>query len=165
MTANDVLRRLRFALNLPDAELGRLLATVGQPVAPEVIAGYFAREDNEAYVECPDVVLGALLDALVLDRRGPRDPNAPPVVAEALDNNVILRKLRIALSYKEPEMIATLAAGGMRASPSELSALFRQRNHKHYRAAGDQLMRAFFEGLTARLRGIGGKPLPDEAKR
>jgi uncharacterized protein YehS (DUF1456 family) len=34
----------------------------------------------------------------------------------------------------------------------ELSALFRQRDHKNYRACGDQLLRNFLKGLTLRVR-------------
>ena len=52
-------------------------------------------------------------------------------------------------------MHAIFAEAGFPLSKPELSALFRQPDHKNYRACGDQLLRNFLKGLTARLRGNG----------
>lgn len=159
MTNNDVLRRLRFALDLSDAEVQRLARLGDAPIAPEELRAWLCRDDDPDFEPCPGEVLDALLDGLILHRRGPRDPNAPsPPPPSRIDNNLILRKLRIALSLKDGDMLEILAKGGMRLSASELGALFRARNHPHYRAAGDQLLRNFLRGLTIQLRGVGAAP-------
>jgi len=44
-------------------------------------------------------------------------------------------------------------AAGFSVSKPELSALFRQPDHKNYRACGDQMLRNFLKGLTLRVRG------------
>jgi uncharacterized protein YehS (DUF1456 family) len=49
-------------------------------------------------------------------------------------------------------MLELLRLGGMPMSASELTALFRKPDHKHYRPAGDQLLRNFLKGLTTKLR-------------
>ena len=152
MTPNDVLRRLRYALRQSDAQVLALLARVGVELRPEELPGFLAREDDPAFVPCPDRVLGAFLDGLILERRGPPPAAAASAPEPHLTNNVILRKLRIALEYKESDMLEILALGGMTVSPSELGALFRSPTHKHYRPCGDQLLRNFLAGLTARLR-------------
>lgn len=157
MTNNDVLRRLRFALKLSDAEVKRLCKTVGVEVIDEALVSWLAREGEPLFSPCPDQILEAMLDGYVLHKRGPPDPSRPPPPRARFDNNAILRKLRIALSYKDDDMLAVLAAGGMQLSASELSALFRAEGHKHYRPAGDQLLRAFLKGLTIKLRGVGGE--------
>lgn len=154
MTTNHVLRRVRYALDLDDAQVIRIFGLGGREVDAAVLASYLAREREPGHVPCPSEALAAFLDGLVLDRRGPRDPSAPPLARDAsLDNNQILKKLRIALELQERDMLAVLGTGGMDLSPSELGALFRKPGHKHYRPAGDQLLRAFLKGLTTRLRG------------
>jgi uncharacterized protein YehS (DUF1456 family) len=50
-------------------------------------------------------------------------------------------------------MHSILDAAGFDVSKPELSALFRKKDHKHYRSCGDQLLRNFLKGLTLRLRG------------
>ncbi|MEQ1504410.1 MAG: DUF1456 family protein [Myxococcota bacterium] len=152
MIHNDVLRRLRYALDLDDAQAIRLFALSGVELDPTRLAAILAREGADGFESCTDRELGGFLDGLVLDRRGPRDPSAPAPRPTALDNNQILKKLRIALKLEERDMIAILNRGGMSVTPSELGALFRNPGHKHYRACGDQLLRKFLDGLTHRLR-------------
>ena len=157
MNNNDVLRRIRFALKLSDAEVKRLCQLVDVEVIEAALVSWIAREGEPLFSPCPDQVLEALLDGYVLARRGPPDPSRPPPPPARFDNNMILKKLRIGLSYKEEDMLAVLALGGMTISSSELGALFRAESHKHYRPAGDQLLRAFLKGLTIKLRGVGGE--------
>jgi uncharacterized protein YehS (DUF1456 family) len=154
MTNNDILRRLRFALNQNDEAVIALFALGGQVVSPAELGWFIAKESDPEYTLCPEEALRAYFDGLILSRRGPRDPSAPRPKEGRLDNNLILRKLRIALDLKEPEMLAVLKKGGMEVSPSELGALFRSPSHKHFRPCGDQLLRNFLSGLTAEHRGL-----------
>lgn len=157
MTTNDVIRRLRFALNLSDLEVQRLCGLSSVSVTTDALLGYLEREDSFSHVPCPDLVLVALLDGLVLHRRGPPAEGGRSRPRDDLfDNNLILKRLRIALEMKEPDMLQVLKLGGMEISSSELSSLFRARGHKHYRPCMDQLLRNFLKGLTIRLRGVGG---------
>lgn len=161
MTGNDLLRRLRYALDLDDDALRRLFGLGGAEIDEHAVAAYLARERDAEHVLLPPAHLAAFLDGLVLERRGPRDPSAPPRQQdEVLDNNLVLKKLRVALELKEDDLLAVLRAGGLDLSASELGALFRKPGHKHFRPAGDQLMRAFLTGLTARLRGPPPPPGP-----
>ena len=156
MNNNDVLRRLRFALDLSDEEVRRLCRLASLEVELPELWSYLIREGDPGFEPCPDAVIDAMLDGYILHRRGPRDPAAPARSGPVhLDNNNILRKLRIALELKEPDMLSILQQGGMDVSPSELGALFRNKNNSHYRACGDQLLRNFLKGLTVRLRGVG----------
>jgi uncharacterized protein YehS (DUF1456 family) len=70
-----------------------------------------------------------------------------------LVNNDILRKLRIALNFKEDDMLAALDSAEFPVSKSELSALFRKKDHRNYKICGDQLLRNFLNGITKRFRG------------
>ena len=154
MIHNDLLRRLRYALDLSDAQTLHLFGLGGREIDALALAAYLSRDTDPGFLPLPDADLAAFLDGLVTDRRGARDPAAPPRPKdETLDNNMILKKLRIALELQEPDMLAVLRLGGMELSPSELGALFRKPQHKHYRPCGDQLLRNFLKGLTTKLRG------------
>jgi uncharacterized protein YehS (DUF1456 family) len=94
--------------------------------------------------------MGAFLDGLIISRRGPTEqkPASGTEATGALNNNLILRKLRIALELNEEAMIAILARAGVQISKSELSAMFRAKGHKNYQSCGDQIIRNFVRGLT-----------------
>ena len=109
-------------------------------------------EGNRTVI-CMDDLMATFLDGLIIDRRGPpQSGSKPPPEPDRLTNNAILKKIRIALKLQEADMIEILAAGGQRMSKGEITALFRKPGHKHFRACGDQVVRAFLRGLTARLR-------------
>lgn len=152
MNNNDILRRLRFALNLSDARLVSIFALGGFETDESTARNLMAREDEPGVAYCDGDILGAFLDGLIIDRRGPRDPGAPTPPPAELNNNQILKKLRIALNFREADMLGILAKGGHTLSKHELTALFRKPTHKHYREAGGQLVRRFLYGLTAELR-------------
>lgn len=153
MSNNDVLRRLRYALNLSDEHMVAIFALADRDLTTDQVCALMAKEGEEGAVECSDALLAGFLDGLILDRRGPRKPGAPvPAAPPELTNNAILKKLRIALTLHEDAMLSILAAGGQPFSKGELTALFRKPDHKHYRACGDQVLRHFLQGLTQRLR-------------
>ncbi|MSR17228.1 MAG: DUF1456 family protein, partial [Methylococcaceae bacterium] len=69
-----------------------------------------------------------------------------------LDNNGILRKLRIAFEFKEEDMLHTLKLADFELSKPELSSFFRHEAHKHHRKCGDQVLRNFLQGLIIHFR-------------
>jgi uncharacterized protein YehS (DUF1456 family) len=108
------------------------------------------KEGEHGFAVCDDAVLSAFLDGLIISRRGPRDPQPGAVrLAEGpLNNNLILRKLRIALELNDGEMLAVFSRAGVTLSKAELSALFRGVEQRNYKECGDQLLRNFVRGLT-----------------
>ena len=65
-----------------------------------------------------------------------------------LNNNLILRKLRIALELNDADMLALFRQAGVSISKPELSALFRGAGQRNFKECGDQLLRNFVRGLT-----------------
>jgi uncharacterized protein YehS (DUF1456 family) len=154
MQTNDVLRRLRYALDLRDAQLTEMMNHWEDPVTVEHVTALLRPDGHPEIVDCTDRELERALDGLIIARRGPRDPtHATPAPREhELTNNTILKKLRIAMSYREGDMLTTLAAGGMTVTAPELGALFRKPSHRHFRHCGDQLLRGFLVGLALQAR-------------
>lgn len=147
---NDVLRRLRFALDFSDARMVAVFALGGVELSELRARALVGREGEQGAEECTEALLGAFLDGLIVDRRGPRA--GPPMAPMPLTNNEILKKIRIALVLKDVEICEILAAGGHTMGTTELSALFRKPDNRHYRLCGDQVLRKFLYGLTLRLR-------------
>jgi uncharacterized protein YehS (DUF1456 family) len=154
MTNNDLLRRLRYALNLNGVSIAETCALGGHEIGPADVLKLLKKEDEHGFTVCDDTVMSAFLDGLITSRRGHRDP--PPGTAQAseglLNNNLILRKLRIALELNDADMLAVFRQAGVSLSKPELSALFRGVGQRNFKECGDQLLRNFVRGLTLGIR-------------
>jgi len=150
MTNNDLLRRLRYALNLNGVSIAEICALAGHEIGPVEVLNLLKKEDEKGFVVCDDAVMGAFLDGLIISRRGPRDvsPGVHQSSEVLLNNNLILRKLRIALELNDADMLALFKRAGVSISKPELSALFRGIGQRNYKECGDQLLRNFVRGLT-----------------
>ena len=78
-----------------------------------------------------------------------------------MNNNDILKKLRVALSLKNADIIAILKLVDFKITESELGAIFRAEDHPNFKSCGDQLLRNFLNGLIIFKRGpMGPKTAP-----
>jgi uncharacterized protein YehS (DUF1456 family) len=154
MTNNDILRQLRYALNIGDSAMIEIFKLAGHEMEKSDLTDLLKKEDDEGFVNCSDDVLGYFLDGLILHRRGRKEirPGETRKTDSRLTNNAILKKLRIALELKEDDMIAILKLAGVGVSKSELTALFRREGHKNYKECGDHFLRKFLRGLSIRYR-------------
>jgi len=151
MNSNDILRRIRYVFDFGDDQMITLFALGGLEVTREDVSDWLKRDTDKDYRVCRDVQLAHFLNGLIIEKRGAQD-GPPPVVETRLNNNIILRKLKIALSLTSDEMVEVLRSGNADISKSELSAFFRRTDHKHYRECMDQVLRNFLEGLRVRYR-------------
>ncbi len=155
MINNDVLRSIRYLLDLSDIKVVELtkLADADFAIQKADVQAFLKNDEEEGYVECSDRVLAHFLDGLVVNFRG-RNENLPPrPIEKRITNNVVLKKLRVAFELKDVDMHEAFEAAGFPVSKPELSALFRQPDHKNFRLCGDQMLRNFLKGLTRRVRG------------
>lgn len=141
-------------LDLSDIRVAELakLADPDLDIGKDEVQRFLKKEDDENYLNCGDRVLACFLDGLVILNRGRNEDQPTRPIENRISNNVALKKLRIAFELKDVDMHAIFAEAGFPLSKPELSALFRQPGHKHYRACGDQILRNFLKGLTLRLR-------------
>ncbi len=155
MINNDVLRSIRYMLDLSDTMVANTcaLADPAFVVDPADVAGWLRKEDEAGFIACDDRSLAHFLDGLIVHYRG-RDESQPlRPVEKRITNNLVLKKLRVAFELKDVDMHAIFESAGFPVSKPELSALFRQPDHKNYRACGNQMLRNFLKGLTLRIRG------------
>ncbi len=155
MNNNDILRRIRYALNLRDSAVTAIFKLAGGDISESLVPDIVKKEDEEGFIECSDRELEMFLDGLIIDRRGKKENAAADsnLIKKAdVTNNMILKKLRIALDFKEADMLEMFRLGEFEITKSELSALFRNKNHKNYKECGDQLLKKFLNGITAHFR-------------
>jgi len=151
MNQNDILRRIRYFLDLDDAKMMSIFALGGSEVTRAQVSDWLKKDDDPAYQQMKDPELAAFLNGLIVEKRGKKDgPQARP--EKQLTNNMIFMKLKIAFNLKAEETLAILALNDFRISKHELSAFFRKPGHKHFRACKDQVLRNFLKGLQLKYR-------------
>ena len=151
MTNNDFLRRLRYALNIKDNIMVQIFKNGNITVTREDVLDYLKKDIDEGFKKLNNNDLIAFLDGLIIQKRGKKEDGTlvPQIkVTKNNLNNVLLRKLRIALSFKSYDMIKIFKLSGVEISEGELSALFRSEDHKNYKECGDKYIRVFLKGLT-----------------
>jgi len=150
MTNNDILRRLRYALNINDAQVAKLIALTGKAVTTGEVANWLKREDEPGYTELSHPLFCRFLDGLIIDKRGSRPDGTVPKPADFLSNNEILKKLRIALELRDDDMTAVFKRAEFVVTKAELGAFFRRPEHRNYRKCPEQVLRKFIKGLSTK---------------
>jgi len=156
MTNNDVLRRIRYVFDYDDAKMIAVFNQADETVSREQISDWLKKDDDSAYKSLSDTELAIFLNGLIVERRGKKE-GPKPVPEKKLNNNIIFRKLKIALDLKNEDVLDILTLADLKISKHELSAFFRRQDHKHYRVCKDQILRNFLNGLQQKYR-PGEKP-------
>jgi uncharacterized protein YehS (DUF1456 family) len=123
----------------------------GPEVSRAQISDWLKKEDDPDYRKCSDQQLATFLNGLIIDKRGKKDGSQPEPETH-LSNNIIFRKLRIALNLQAEDVLKLVNRGDFRISKHELSAFFRKPGHKHYRECKDQVLRNFLKGMQLEYR-------------
>lgn len=150
MTNNDVLRRLRYTFSYNDDKMIKIFAAADSVVTREQISSWMKKEEDADYKNCSDVQLAIFLNGLINTNRGKRDGEQPKP-EKKINNNIIFRKLKIALNLKDDDILDILLLADLRISKHELSAFFRRADHKHFRQCKDQILRNFIHGVQLKF--------------
>lgn len=78
LTNNDILKKLRVALQLRDDQIVEILKLVDFHTSKSELGAFFRKEDHPKYRECGDQILRNFLNGLVIHLRGPRDNKKNP---------------------------------------------------------------------------------------
>ncbi|CAM2854612.1 DUF1456 family protein [Moritella viscosa] len=151
MTNNDILRRIRYTFNFSDDKMIALFKQAEADVTRGEISDWLKKDDDPAYVRCNDTQMATFLNGLINANRGKKD-GPQPEPEHAINNNIILRKLKIALDLKNEDVLELLELAEFRLGKHELSAFFRKPDHKHFRECKDQVLRNFLAGMQVKYR-------------
>ncbi|WHU89003.1 DUF1456 family protein [Pantoea agglomerans] len=158
MTNNDILRSVRYMLNLSDAKMVEIFALAQCDVPLADIQAWLKKDDDAAFRPCPDVLMGYFLNGLIFYRRGKSEDAPAPSIERKMTNNIFMRKLRIAFDLKATDIPDVLKRVNFTVSQAEIGAIFRKSDHKNYRECGDQILRNFLKGLAMIQRPKSEKP-------
>ena len=146
MTNNDILRRLRYTFDITDSQMIKMFADAGKEVERSDISNWMKKEEDPAYKNLVDKSLSYFLNGFIITRRGKKEGPLPNAESK-LNNNIILRKLKIALNLKDDDVLELLSYADFRLSKHELSAFFRKPTQSQFRKCKDQVIRNFLHGL------------------
>ena len=151
MNANDIIRRIRYTFDIKDTTMIKIFGHGGCSISKDMLLVILQKEGEPGYQECSLDQLEQFLDGMIIYKRGKKE-NATPPPKVFLSNNIILKKLRIALELKEEDMLEIFKLADFPLSKHELTAIFRREGHKNFKKCGDQLLRNFLNGLTIRYQ-------------
>lgn len=175
MTNSDILIRLRYALDIKDQDMVEIFKLGGIDMSLDEVREILTKsdsyndQDEDIYLEseededmkCSAFELESFLNGFIIFKRGRQEPKPGQKERPVLEiknpasiNNVVLKKLRIALSLQSDDILEILELAGVTISKGELSAIFRREGHRNYMECGDRYVRNFFKGLTIKHRGV-----------
>ncbi|WP_242223866.1 DUF1456 family protein [Bacillus cereus group sp. BfR-BA-01380] len=173
MSNNDILIRVRYAMDIKDTDMVEVFNLGGIEVTKEEVLDMLTKlkksPQNEAsnadvvesdYVlTCDNVMLESFLNGFIIFKRGKQDPKpgqpagqVVPLQNNESANNLLLKKMKIALSLTSEEVLDILDGVGVKVTKGELSALLRKKSHKNYKECGDRYARNFLKGLAVKYR-------------
>jgi len=151
MQNNVVLRQLRYIFDFNDDKMIDIFAQAEVEVTRAQVSNWLKKEEHEDYKKIKDSEFASFLNGLINEGRGKREGSQPPP-EKRLNNNIVLRKLKIALNYKDTDIIEAIEFAGPNISKHELSAFFRNPSQNQYRYCEDQFLRNFLHGLQVKYR-------------
>lgn len=151
MNNNDTIRRLRFAFSLDDHAMMMLFKKGGYEATRAEVSNWLKKEEDADFQVLKDVMLAFFLNGFIVEKRGKKD-GEEPVPEKRMNNNLVLRKLKIALSLDDTAMLEIFDLVGFHISKHEISAFFRNPTNSHYRDCKDQILRNFLVGLQMKFR-------------
>ena len=156
MINNDILRRIRYLFDFSDLKMIALFKLANYNVGKTDVSDWLKKENDPLLIEITDKELAIFLNGLIIEKRGKRE-GPQPEPENYLNNNMILRKLKIALDLKTDDILDLFALIDKKISKHELSAFFRNSDHKSYRPFKDQYLRNFLNALQTKHKNKLGK--------
>jgi len=170
MDNNDILIRLRYALDIKNKDMVEIFKLGGIEVTKDEVLKILTKskdeyddevdgEKVEDQIKCNNKMLESFLNGLITFKRGKQDskpgqPKSPEPTEKNKDhmNNMLLKKLKVALQLTTEDILDILDDGGIIVSKGELGAILRKAGHRNYKECGDNFTRKFLKGLAFTYR-------------
>lgn len=167
MDNNDILIRLRYALDIKNKDMIEIFKLGGKEVTKDELVKILTKskddydddvdvEETEDQIKVNNKMLELFLNGFITFKRGKQDAkpgqDESPVPPEKSANNMLLKKLKVALQLTTEDMLDILDEGGIAVSKGELGAILRKEGHRNYKVCGDNFARKFLRGLAVKHR-------------
>ncbi len=151
MNNNDILRRLRYTFDFNDDEMISIFALAEHETTRAEISDWLKKDDNPEQQQLYDKEFASFLNGFINLKRGKKE-GPQPKPEKSLNNNLVMRRLKIALNLKDEELLEILDLANFRFSKPEINALFQKPTHKNFRKCKDQVLRNFIYGMQLKYR-------------
>ncbi|WP_045520201.1 DUF1456 family protein [Neobacillus niacini] len=168
MENNDILVRLRYALDIKNTDMVEIFKLGGIEVSKDEVLKILTKSkdsyddevdydditEDEDNIKCTNSMLESFLNGFITFKRGkqepkPGQPDTPtPSRSKESVNNILLKKLKIALALTSEDMLDIFEKAGITVTKGELSAILRKEGHKNYKQCLDKYARNFLKGLA-----------------
>ena len=171
MENQDILIRLRYALDIKDIDMVEIFKLGGIQLTKEEVQKMLTKTNNndedgtdnsgdtagsEGNITCNDRMLESFLNGFIIFKRGKQEPKpgqpTKPEWSNESVNNILLKKVKIALALTSEDMLEILEAAGVMITKGELGAVLRKEGHRNYKVCGDRYARNFLKGLAVKYR-------------
>ena len=125
-------------------------ASADYEVSRAQISDWLKKDDHEDFKNILDYQLATFLNGLINSKRGRKDGEQPQA-EKKINNNIVFKKLKIALNYRDEDILEIFETVDLRISKTELSAFFRNPKQNQYKACKDQFLRNFLQGLQIKI--------------
>lgn len=171
MDNNDILIRLRYALDIKNTEMVEIFKLGGNEVTKAEVLKLLTKStdsyddddeaaENDENIKCNNSMFDSFLNGFIIFKRGKQEPKPgqPDIPEQSVKksanvNNLLLKKLKIALALTTEDMLDIFKTAGITVTKGELGALLRKEGHKNYKECGDKYARNFLKGLAIKYRG------------
>jgi len=143
----SILHKIRTALRIDEETMLHIYALEKYPMEKKRLKAILKKPSAKGHESADYEELGVFLDGLIRLRRGePKNP--PPEDAEIeLDNNLVFKKLRIALELKDMDLEMIFEMGERALGRARLRDLLRNPAHPKYLPCSDAVLSDFLLGL------------------
>ncbi len=151
MTNNDIFKQLLSLFEWSPSKVVEVHGILSHEIEESHVQRWLVAVKDPNFLVMKDVELSTFLNALICDMRGKKE-GPQPVPEKKISNNIVMKKLKIALNLQNEDLLQVFSLSGVTLSPYELTAFFRKPNHKNYRAMKDAQLRKFIAGLILQKR-------------
>jgi len=151
MNYNSILRQLRYSFDFNDNRMMKIFKLGGEDVDRATLSNWLKKVDDPAYVEMVAQNLTVFLNGFIAYKRGERE-DGPPKPEKYLTNNLILKKLKIALTLTTEDILEMYILSGKTISMNELTSFFRNPSKRQFQPMKDQYLRQFIFAIQHKYR-------------
>ena len=146
MTNNYILSTIMNSLKLNKVDILKSYKLADKKITQDDVDDILREPSDEKFILLSDEGFELFLNGFIAYKRGPSDKKVKKQKIY-FSNNIILKKLKIALDLKDEDIVAIFENDGLEITKSQLTAYFRRDGHINYRKCSDSLLKRFIKGL------------------
>jgi uncharacterized protein YehS (DUF1456 family) len=82
MTNNEIIKKLRIALDLKELDMTEVFKLSGYAMKKSELSSIFRKEGHKNYRECSDLILNHFLNGFIIYKRGHEQYPSAPIITQ-----------------------------------------------------------------------------------